>query len=37
MGRKRFEDDKNTLNNQYGKDCLWQHKHTELKKLVSFK
>lgn len=37
MGRKRFEDDKNTLNNQYVKDCLWQHKPTELKELVSLK
>jgi hypothetical protein len=37
MGRKRYEDDKNTLINQYVKDCLWQHKPTELKELVSLK
>jgi hypothetical protein len=35
MSRKRFEDDKNILNNQYVKDCLWQHKPSELKELVS--
>lgn len=34
MGRKIVEDDKNILINQYVKDCLWQHKPTELIEMV---